>query len=272
MVWTRSNILGGPSIDFSRLALRRTMQFQSPTRQCYPAASNLAPERKSLSPMSSTTAHQHNAHALLVCEMLIVSLSMAGLVVFGFRWLDPQAASHVHLGRCFAFLAGMSVLTLLSSVVVVVRRLKGCEGTWRLLFHLPFFLVMTFLGHTALQESSYSFPKNLLAPAGSLAFGMPAVYAILGGLYDNMMSALKGDQAGPFFLDYVYRWITTALVSAICAIRQRRSPGSTRSFEIGQRLGSVKIWFSDLVHTQHIQVWPDEESAEESKILLSHDV
>jgi len=114
--------------------------------------------------MSTFTAQQSDAsqddvgsriltHALLFFETLLLSLSVAGGIIFAFRWSNPQ--SPVHLGKSFAFLAGSSVLTLFSSVVVVVRRLKGFERMWHLLFHLPFSLVMSFLGYTSLQESSY---------------------------------------------------------------------------------------------------------------------
>jgi len=90
---------------------------------------------------------------------------------------------------------------------------------------------------------------NILARAASLVLGMPFVHIILDTLYDNMMSALKGDQAGLFFLDCLWRWIN-ALISAICAIRWRRSQGSAQTFEMAPNLDNVKIWFSDMVRHQ----------------------
>ncbi|KAI9569795.1 hypothetical protein HD554DRAFT_2087437 [Boletus coccyginus] len=226
-----------------------------------------------------STAQKHDAsqgdgrgsrilnHVLLFLEMLFWSFFVAGVgIILVFRLAYPE--SHVRLSRHFAFLAGSSVFTLFFSVVVSVQRLEMCGSTSRLLFHLPFLLSMSILGLTALQESSpiYAFP-DIFPPAASIAFGVPIIHVILDTAYVNMTSALKGkDGAGLVFLHHLCRWIGY-LISAL----QRRHPASTQSFEMGQHIGNVKKWFSDLVPTQHIQVWPNEESTEESKTLLSHD-
>ncbi|KAI9569793.1 hypothetical protein HD554DRAFT_2087425 [Boletus coccyginus] len=200
-------------------------------------------------------------HALLFFEMLIMSLLVAGAIILAFHLAYPQ--SSVQLGRHFAFLAGAPALALFSSVVASVRRRKMSERGWCLLFHLPFFLSMSILGHMALQESSPTY--------GSLVLGIPFVHTILNIFYNNMTLAInKEDRAGPVFLDYLCQWITT-LVSAICAVQQH-CLGSAQSFKPAEHLGKVKIWFSDLVSTQHVvHMLPNEESAEESKTLLSHD-
>ncbi|KAI9568737.1 hypothetical protein HD554DRAFT_2328507 [Boletus coccyginus] len=260
-----------------------------------------------MSTATSTNIHDDDEHGTLVDAkpfnlklyrlLLYIKALMGTCIISGFLFIGQifflsqcHNETPAYLVKHFSVLTGFSAFTLFGSIHSAAQRNTTCQKIWHILFHILFLAEMLFLGYTAYITLPAPLPEwlssnvALSVPLGFILFTtiLLLFHFLFDSIHWNMVSATRNPdhQAGLIIID---SWIMRPILaitrqgnpepepSATSTARQHHPHLPSLGSSLSPKKSRVKMWISNLAHTQQEQFWTEFLGANESKTFLNHD-